>query len=70
VIPYNDALAVEFGLACNDVYTESAHAPDPGQIAVKSSRASYDYYVGRLPWPDAKRKHLNDLRRINGLKEI
>lgn len=70
VIPYNESYAIEFGLACNDVYTESGAAMDPGMISVHSQRAAWDYYVGGVPWPDAKKGHINNFRAVYGLPPI
>lgn len=70
MIPYDEAKAVEFGRACNDVYTESGAAFDPGMIAVHAQRAAYDYYVGGLPWPESRRKHVNEFRAEYGLKPV
>lgn len=66
-IPYDEAKAVEFGLACNDVYRESGARIDPGMISVMSQRAAWDYYVNGLSWAESKRKHINELRKEYGL---
>ena len=70
VIPYNEAYAVEFGKACNDVYRESGKPFDPGMVSVHSSRAAWDYYVGGLPWPDSFKKHINEFRVEYGLAPL
>lgn len=70
VIPYDEAKSIEFGLACNDVYTESGAPMDPGMISVHSSRAAWDYYVGGLEWEESKRKHINEFRAVYGLPPI
>jgi hypothetical protein len=70
MIPYDEAKSIEFGLACNDVYTESGAAFDPGMVSVHSSRAAWDYYVGGLAWPDSKRKHINEFRAEYGLPPV
>lgn len=69
-IPYNEAYAIEFGLACNDVYTQSGAAFDPGMIAVHASRAAWDFYVGGLSWPASKQKHINEFRSVYNLPPI
>jgi hypothetical protein len=70
MIPYDEGKSIEFGLACNDVYTESGAPFDPGMVAVHSSRAAWDYYVGGLAWEDSKKKHLNNFRAVYGLPPI
>lgn len=70
VIPYDENKSIEFGLACNDVYRESGAAVDPGMIAVHSSRAAWDYYVGKLSWADSKKKHVNEFRAVYGLAPV
>lgn len=69
-IPYNESYAVEFGLACNDVYTESGATMDPGMIAVHASRAAWDYYVGDLSWDESYHKHVNAFRAEYGLPPV
>lgn len=64
VIPYNEGHAIEFGLACNDVYRESGAPTDPGMVSVHSQRAAWDYYVGKMSWPASKQKHLNEFRAV------
>jgi hypothetical protein len=68
--PFDDAKAVEFGLACNDTYTESGATPDPGMIAVHAQRCAYSYYVAGMPWPQALLKHTNEFRAEYGLPPL
>jgi hypothetical protein len=68
--PYDDAKAVEFGTACNEVYTESGAAIDPGMISVHSQRCAYDYYVGGMPWDECLEKHTNEFRAEYGLPPL
>lgn len=70
VIPYTEQYAIEFGLACNDVYRETTAPVDPGMISVHSQRAAWDYYVGGLDWPLSFAKHINDLRAVYGLPPL
>jgi hypothetical protein len=70
MIPYDEAKSVEFGLACNDVYTESGAAFDAGMVSVHSQRAAYDHYVGGMPWADAMKKHINNFRAEYGLPPV
>ncbi len=70
VIPYDEAKSIDFGLACNDVYTESGAPFDPGMVSVHSSRAAWDHYVGGLSWEQSKRKHINEFRAVYGLPPI
>lgn len=68
--PYNEAYALEFGVACNRIY-DLTHKPfDPGMIAVHTFRAAYDYHVGGMSWEESKRKHINDFRKEYGLGPI
>jgi hypothetical protein len=69
-IPYDEAKSIQFGLACNDVYTESGAPFDPGMIGVHSARAAWDYYVGGLSWPASFEKHVNEFRAVYGLPPI
>jgi hypothetical protein len=68
--PYDDAKAVEFGTACNEVYTESGAAIDPGMISVHSQRCAYDYYVVGMPWDECLEKHTNEFRAEYGLPPL
>lgn len=70
MIPYDEAKSIEFGHACNDVYAEAGAPQDPGMVSVHSSRAAWDYYVGGLPWPESKRKHINEFRAVYGLPPV
>jgi hypothetical protein len=70
VIPYDEAKSVEFGMACNEVYTESGAPIDPGMISVQSQRCAYDYYVMGEPWDACLEKHVNELRAIYGLPPV
>jgi hypothetical protein len=67
---YDESLSVEFGMACNRIYEESHKPFDAGMIAVHTGRATYDYYVLRLPWEESKKKHINNFRREYGLGAI
>lgn len=69
-IPYNEAYAIEFGIACNEVYQQSGAAFDPGMIAVQATRAAFDYYVGGMAWADSKKKHVNEFRHEYNLPPI
>jgi hypothetical protein len=70
-IGYDEAKSVEFGKGCNDVYKQvPTVAVDPGMISVFSSRAAYDYYTGRLSWPDSYRRHINEFRAEYGLGPV
>ena len=69
-IPYDENKSIQFGLGCNDVYTESGAAFDPGMIAVHSSRAAWDYYVGGLTWDVSFHKHINEFRAVYGLPPV
>ena len=60
--PFDNDKAVEFGLMCNDVYTESGASPDAGMISVHSQRCAYDYYVNNMPWDACLEKHTNAFR--------
>jgi hypothetical protein len=68
--PYDEAKSVQFGTACNDVYTESKASPDGGMIAVHSFRCSYDYYVKGIPWDECYQKHVNAFRLEYGLPPL
>ena len=70
VIPYNEANSIEFGLACNDIYKQILNPIDPGMISVHSSRAAWDYYVGKLTWSVSKQKHINEFRAVYGLPPV
>ncbi len=70
MIPYDEALSIDFGQACNAVYIDNNIPQDPGMISVHSSRAAWDYYSGTLPWPESKKKHINELRAVYGLPPI
>jgi len=69
-IPYDESKAIEFGLACNDIYRQTGAAFDPGMISVHSQRCAWDYYVGCLSWEVSKRKHVNDFRVEYGLPPL
>ena len=69
-IPYNEAYSVQFGEACNDVYSESGKPFDAGMIPVHSQRAAWDYYVGGMPWEQSYTKHLNAFRAEYGLPPV
>lgn len=69
-IPYNEDHSVQFGLGCNDVYTQSGKPFDAGMIAVQASRAAWDYYVGGLSWDASYRKHINEFRSVYNLPPV
>ncbi len=68
--PYQDSQAVQFGLACNDVYKESGAAIDPGMIAVHSMRCQWDTCCGGLTFEQSYKKHMNEFRHEYGLPPI
>lgn len=67
---YNEDYSVQFGHGCNDVYTESGAAMDPGMISVHSMRAAFDYYTGVLSWDESYEKHINEFRAVYGLGPV
>ncbi len=67
---YDEAKAVQFGLACNDVYKESGAAVDPGMIAVHAMRCQWDYCCGHLTWDESFHKHINEFRAEYGLPPV
>jgi hypothetical protein len=77
-VPYdNDARAIEFGTginAANEAYRQlhgGANIPyDPGMISVQAQRADWDFYMGDLPWPTSRDKHLNEYRDEYGLPHV
>jgi hypothetical protein len=68
--PWDESHAVEFGTACNQVYTESGASPDGGMIAVYAMRCAYDYYVAGMAWADCLKKHTNAFRAEYGLPPL
>jgi hypothetical protein len=77
VIPYDEGKSIEFGVACNEAYAQTATTEnpagmpkDPGLISVHSQRAAWDYYSGKLPWDESKKVHVNDLRKDIGLPPL
>jgi len=70
MIPYDEAKSIEFGEACNRVYIDNNIPQDPGMISVHSSRAAWDYYVGKLPWEESFKKHINELRAVYNLPPV
>jgi hypothetical protein len=70
VIPYDEDKSIEFGVACNETYTESGAAFDPGMISVHSQRCAWDYYVKYMPWPECLAKHVNEFRAVYGLLPV
>ncbi len=68
--PYEDSKAVQFGLACNEVYKESGAAIDPGMIAVHAMRCQWDYCCGHLTWDESFHKHINEFRHEYGLPPL
>jgi hypothetical protein len=70
VPPYDESYSVQFGLGCNDVYTESGKPFDPGMISVHSQRAAWDYYSGAMSWDQSYTKHINEFRQEYGLPPV
>jgi hypothetical protein len=68
--PYDEAKSIEFGNACNEVYTESGAPIDPGMIGVHSQRCGYSYYVAGIPWDECLAKHVNEFRAVYGLPPV
>ena len=68
--PYDEDKSVQFGMACNDAYTESGATPDGGMIAVHATRCAYDYYVAGLPWDACYVKHVDAFRAEYGLPPL
>lgn len=67
---YEEDYSVQFGMACNDAYTESGATPDGGMIAVHAMRCAYDYYVKGLAWADCYAKHVDAFRAEYGLPPL
>ena len=76
-VPYDDdARAIEFGTGINqaDADYRAIHGIDipydPGMISVQAQRADWDFYMGGLPWPTSKIKHLNEYRDVYHLPHV